>query len=226
MKLRQSLCFFLILFSVSGCIEFSPRPNAGVAGEIIGCVEMETELLCATRYPLNTEITDAEKGDYLCTIADIESVYDGDTITDAQILVSQIDLSAVERLGEVFPEIVLKADGIYVVDSIRITGIDTPEIRPSTKKSDGTPRSERSRENEKKAALAARDAVRKLIADNNLLFSISDVGHDKFGRVLAQVYAGDTNIAEYLIENGHAVRYDGGTRQELDWDTLDQGLVF
>lgn len=227
MKIQRLFCLFLILLCMSGCFN-TARPTAGVTGEIIGCIEEDTGLICAVRYSSETtqEIPPVAEGTYLCTIADVENVYDGDTITDVQILVSAADLSAVEKLGEVFPNIVLKENGIYVENSIRIAGIDTPEIRVSTKKADGTPRSDASRANEKKAAIAARDAVRQLFEDNGLLFSISEVGHDKFGRVLGVVTVGGVNVAEYLIENGHALRYDGGTREELDWDTLDEGLVF
>lgn len=228
MKIQRMFYVFMLLTCISGCFNTASRPTAGVAGEIIGCVEEDTGLICATRYPLASieEQPDVAEGTYLCRIPDVKEVYDGDTITDVQILVSAIDLSSVEQLGEVFPNIVLKENGIYTENSIRIAGIDTPEIRPSTKKADGTPRSDASRANEKKAAIAARDAVRELLEANGLLFSLSEVSHDKFGRVLGVVTVGGINVAEYLIKNGHALEYDGGTRQELDWDTLDAGLVF
>ena len=226
-SIHYLLSVFLLLTCIAGCFD-TVRPSAGVAGEIIGCVEEETGLICAVRYPLEAtqEVPPVAEGVYLCTIADVEDVYDGDTITDVHILVSAVDFSSIEQLGEVFPNIVLKENGIYVQNSIRITGIDTPEIRVSTKKADGTPRSDVSRANEKKAAIAARDAVRRLFEDNGLLFTISEVEHDKFGRVLGVVTVGDVNVAEYLIEKGHALPYDGGTKEELDWDNLDEGLVF
>ena len=120
--------------------------------------------------PLRTAL---ESGVYPCTIADIEQVYDGDTISRVRILVQRVDLSTLERLGEVFPNVVLDGDGVYVQNGIRIAKIDTPEMRPSTKKRDGTVRSEVSRENERKAARAnARDAVRTLLEGNDLAFTI------------------------------------------------------
>lgn len=57
------------------------------------------------------------------------------------------------------------------------------------------------------------------------LFSLSEVSHDKFGRVLGVVTVGGINIAEYLIDNGLALPYDGGQRKELDWEILDEGFM-
>ena len=68
--------------------------------------------------------------------------------------------------------------------------------------------------------------MRELLLANGLRFTITDVEHDKFGRVLGKVSVGDVDVGEYLIANRLALRYDGGTRQELDWDKLDQGLMW
>ena len=35
-------------------------------------------------------------------------------------------------------------------------------------------------------------------------------GFDRFGRTLAHVFAGDMNVGETLIEEGHALRYEKG----------------
>ena len=227
--MKYILLLITTLLTLSGCFETDLRPEPNTAGEIVGCVTDEGGLFCLTHYALaDTQHTPlaTDEGVYLCSIDDIEQVYDGDTITDVQILVSAVNLSTVNQLGEVFPNIVLKANGIYVENGIRIAGIDTPEMRVSTKNSDGTLRSDASRANEKKAAIAARDAVRRLLADNGMRFTIRNTEHDKFGRVLGTVYAGDVNIGEYLIENRLALEYDGGTKAEPDWDRLDQGLMW
>ena len=160
---------------------------------------------------------------YTCTIDNRDQVYDGDTISDVLIHVADIEVE--EDLGEVFPGVIVKNDGIYVRNDVRIAGVDTPEMRTSARKRDGTRRSDQSRANEKKAARLARDAVAMHLANNNLQFEISTVELDKYGRVLANVRVGTIDLGEYLINNRHAIKYDGGRKQELDWDRLDQGYV-
>ena len=68
--------------------------------------------------------------------------------------------------------------------------------------------------------------MRRLISDNGMRFSIQNVDINKYGRVLADVFVGDVDLAEYLITNRHAIRYDGGTKAEPDWNTLDEGLMW
>ena len=157
---------------------------------------------------------------YPCAIDDASHVYDGDTISRVRILILKPTLMIVSKLGEVFPNVVVTDGGIYIENGVRIAGIDTPELRPSKKHADGTPRSEKSRTNEKNAAIVARDAVRDLLSANDFRFTIADVDMDKYGRVLATVFVGDVNVGEYLIENNLAVRYDGGTKTIIDWDNL------
>ena len=224
--IKYTFIVISLLLCLAGCFDYDARPEPNAMGNILGCQVHETGHVCAVHYTPVTEQPKPETQQYQCAIADIEQVYDGDTITDVQILVAAVNLETAAELGEVFPNIVLKQDGVYVQNGIRITGIDTPEIRPSTKKSDGTRRSDASRANEKKAAIAARDAVRDLLLANELRFTITDVEHDKFGRVLGKVFIGTVDVGEYLIANRLALRYDGGTRLELDWDKLDQGLMW
>jgi len=113
------------------------------------------DLYYLTRYSSDATNRSLAEGVYRCAIADASDVYEGNTISNVQILVSAVDIRLVEQLGEVFPNIVLKASGIYVENGVRITGIDTPEIRLSKRKRDGTPRSEQSCANEKETALSA-----------------------------------------------------------------------
>ena len=41
---------------------------------------------------------------------------------------------------------------------------------------------------------------------------------DKYGRVLAEVWFEGTNLSDWLIDQGLAVPYDGGTKQPPeDW---------
>ena len=111
------------------------------------------------------------------------SVYDGDTIK-------------VE--AAIWP-------GVTWAGSVRVLGVDTPELRAKCPE-------------EKTAAIAAREFVKQVTGDHVLLRGIK-LG--KFaGRVLANVQLvmvdgieTGQDLAELLIERGHARPYDGGARQ-------------
>ena len=110
------------------------------------------------------------------------SVYDGDTIS-----------------------VVFQPYDIYCKFSIRLTGIDTPEVRTKNSK-------------EKKQGLIVRDFLRKLIL--NKLVIIKCGKFDKYGRLLADVFQYDEfgkeiplSINDLLIKKKYAYAYDGGTKQ-------------
>ncbi len=85
--------------------------------------------------------------------------------------------------------------------SIRLAGIDSPEIK--------------SRVPEIKArAIRARDALNAKIFGK--MVELRNVGTEKYGRLLADVYVGDLHINRWLLENGFATEYDGGTKQIPD----------
>lgn len=89
--------------------------------------------------------------------------------------------------------------------SCRVAGIDTPEIRTKVA-------------GEKEAAYAARDRVRDLILDKWVtLHSIEKP--DKYGRLLVKIWNEEgVCINDLLIEEGHAIAYDGGTKTPWsDW---------
>ena len=217
---------YLLLIALTGCFDYEVQPPDSVVGESLGCLSQDGDLLCLTRYKgygvdaqTLSSVPVADRV-YPCAIDDASHVYDGDTISRVRILILKPTLIIVSELGEVFPNVVVTDGGIYIQNGVRIAGIDTPELRPSKKHADGTPRSEKSRANEKGAAIVARDAVRDLLSANDFRFTIADVDMDKYGRVLATVFVGDVNVGEYLIENNLAVRYDGGTKTIIDWDNL------
>ena len=94
---------------------------------------------------------------------------------------------------------------------VRMEGINTPESRTRDLE-------------EKKRGLAAKDRLVEILELNNnkCILKVSGVG--KFGRAIASVYV-DTlspasdqssmtivNVNKQLIEEGHAVAYDGGKR--------------
>ena len=152
--MKHTILILTLFIALSGCFDYEARPEPSAVGNILGCQAHEAGHVCVVHYSRIAE-TQPVPGtqQYECAIADIEQVYDGDTITDVRILVAAVNLEVAAELGEVFPNIVLKRDGVYVQNRIRITGIDTAEIRPSLTKSDGTRRSAVSRANEKKQRL-------------------------------------------------------------------------
>jgi micrococcal nuclease len=104
-------------------------------------------------------------------------VYDGDTITIASKL--PFNDSPLYRL------------------SVRLNGIDTPEIKGKT-------------EDEKIAAKQTRDAVSNLIL--NKVVTLKNIQSEKYGRTLADVYFGELHVNEWLLREKYAVKYDGGTK--------------
>lgn len=92
--------------------------------------------------------------------------------------------------------------------SCRLAGIDTPEIRTKTA-------------GEKEAAYAARDRVRDLILDTEVVVQ-SLTKPDKYGRLLVKVWTEDgTCVNDLLISEGHAITYDGGKKVPWsEWPTI------
>lgn len=87
---------------------------------------------------------------------------------------------------------------------VRLTGIDTPEMKGKSN-------------TEKDLAKKARDSLSQLILHK--IVTLRNVSTEKYGRILADVYLGDLHINTWLIEQGYAVRYDGGTKlRPADWD--------
>jgi len=161
---------------------------------------------------------------YYGTIDSINNVYDGDTIRDVAILIYPFyppTLGMSEAQLTLWPGIERRADGIYSITDIRIAGIDTPEKRPIH-----GDRTEASIQREEARAEAATDFLKQLLlenskADGTLGFVIQNPELDKYaGRIVADVICFkdgvSTSVAEALLEAGHAVVYDGGTKTH-DW---------
>lgn len=80
----------------------------------------------------------------------------------------------------------------------RISGVDTPEIR--TKDTD-----------EKAMGYKVRDVLSEKIL--NKVVKVVCGRFDKYGRLLVDIYIDGVSISEWLISNGYAYPYDGGTKQ-------------
>ena len=103
--------------------------------------------------------------------------------------------------------------GVWLKDErVRIMGIDTPESRTRDKV-------------EKKFGLASKAKLKSLLGKTGVLKTqVNKNGEDmkgKFGRILGDfsVYHGATDswrmATEILIEEGHAVAYFGGSKEEI-----------
>lgn len=87
--------------------------------------------------------------------------------------------------------------------SVRILGIDTPEIRGKCAR-------------EKILAVKARDIVRVILgtaATEGREIELRNIRRGKYFRILADVYVEDMSIAKILIYQGLARVYDGGKRK-------------
>ena len=111
------------------------------------------------------------------TPARVLSVYDGDTVK-------------VE--AAMWP-------GLTWTGSVRVEGVDTPEIRGKC-------------EGEKRKAVAARDFVRESVGGR---ITLVNVKRGKYaGRVVARIRLVDgSDLTELLIQAKHGRPYDGGRRQ-------------
>ena len=106
---------------------------------------------------------------------DVERVYDGDTITKAVI-----------HLG--FDS--------FVTDRLRLFGINTPEMRGTSKE----------------AGIISRDRFSGLVLDKTVTVETVKVGEHrdskgKYGRYLATVWIGRINVNKLLMDEGLAKRY-------------------
>ena len=86
--------------------------------------------------------------------------------------------------------------------SIRVNGIDSPEIRGKC-------------EQEKYSAKQARELVADILMDAERI-DLKNIERGKYFRIAADVFVDGESLADILIEAGMAVRYDGGTKTK-DW---------
>jgi endonuclease YncB( thermonuclease family) len=119
-------------------------------------------------------------------VGKVVDVYDGDTVKI------------------VFPLTDKEPDRLYKWNC-RLINVDTPEIRTRNLK-------------EKAFGKSVRDKLREKIL--NSLVKVRCEDFDKYGRLLAEIFTIPDNagqnqeysINEWLIENGYAKKYDGGTK--------------
>ena len=100
--------------------------------------------------------------------------------------------------------IVFREFGSYYKWNCRVTGVDTPELRTKN-------------EAEKEKGYQVRDILRDMFLDK--IVTVQTFEFDKYGRLLIDIVFQDpttkeeTKLSEWLIKNGHAYEYHGGTKQ-------------
>ena len=86
--------------------------------------------------------------------------------------------------------------------SVRLNGIDTPEMKSKN-------------ENVKLRAQKAKNALSSLVLDK--IVELKNVGYDKYGRILADIYIENIHVNNWMIAEGHAIEYDGGHKTEPEY---------
>jgi endonuclease YncB( thermonuclease family) len=100
--------------------------------------------------------------------------------------------------GDTFLARVHQRDGRDLVARVRLRGIDAPEMKASCQE-------------ELDKAQAAADALRNLLGQGGV--TISNLGPDKYGRILADVATrGTASVSAALLAGGYARSYNGGHR--------------
>ena len=87
-------------------------------------------------------------------------------------------------------------------ERIRLFGIDTPESRTRDLE-------------EKKYGLAAKDFLIKWTNAGDVTLKTQKDAEGKFGRILGELWYGDVNINQLMIDEHHAVAYHGQSKDEI-----------
>lgn len=94
---------------------------------------------------------------------------------------------------------------IGTIETVRISGINTPESRGAKCAA------------EKKKGLEAKSVLEKLLSGKPLVLVTRGEEREKYGRLLADVEVEGKSVAQELISRGLADPYSGGKRDPLRW---------
>jgi micrococcal nuclease len=90
--------------------------------------------------------------------------------------------------------------------SVRLAGIDTPEIKTKNRV-------------EHEHGVIAREELKKLAPVGSIL-TCGPAEYDKYGRVLCNLFTeSGVNLSQWMLEKKYARVYDGGKKEEWKWDT-------
>lgn len=87
--------------------------------------------------------------------------------------------------------------------NVRVSGVDTPEVRTKVTC-------------EKQKARDAKRLVQNLLKHAKRI-DLVHVSRDKYFRINADVIVDGKSLSHYLLKNGLAYSYDGGTKKKVDW---------
>mgnify|MGYP005689998255 FL=1 len=89
-------------------------------------------------------------------------------------------------------------------ERIRLRGIDTPESRTRDLE-------------EKKYGLMAKLFLQKMLSETDIILKTFKDAEGKFGRILGDLYQTNdsTSINQHLVNNHHAVIYDGQSKEQI-----------
>ena len=87
---------------------------------------------------------------------------------------------------------------------VRVRGIDTPEIRGFKTFCEAY------------LARVARDEASRFLKSGGVIH-LKRPERGKYFRIVADVRVGNRDLASYLVSKRLAVRYDGGTKSDVDW---------
>jgi endonuclease YncB( thermonuclease family) len=87
--------------------------------------------------------------------------------------------------------------------NVRVSGVDTPEVKTTNSC-------------EKKKAINAQKLVANLLSKAKRI-DLTNVQRDKYFRVIADIIIDGQSLSQYLLKNGLAYSYDGGTKKNINW---------
>ncbi len=227
-QLSQHLLLIITILSVVSLISCD---DATVFGRNIyynnnqcSLTEDETAIYLTCKTFSKIEYEDGEPV-YYGSIANIEDVYDADTINRVLILFHEYDQGPLPGDLDAWPGLQKREDGIYINTNIRIRGIDAAEVRRSS----NYPEEERDRAKER--GFASRDYLRSLVEKSAfdefpLTIEIRNPDFGSYvGRTIADVYLNINgtriSVAETLLETRYAVPYSSGDHFQWGQPELD-----
>jgi endonuclease YncB( thermonuclease family) len=111
--------------------------------------------------------------------------------------------------GDTVQVVVKRGDNWFESHRVRLTGIDAPEIHP---KKDSKTYNE-----EKEAGFASKKALEDKLAEDDNYVKIAFSKDDKYGRRLGTLFTrGGENLNEWMLSNGYAYAYDGGSKTPFE----------
>jgi micrococcal nuclease len=141
-------------------------------------------------------------------ISSIISSMENITYKETEIFIPQIRFAKVIKVYDgdtitVAAKLPFDTSPIYRF-SVRLRSIDSPEIKGES-------------EQECIQAIKSRDALHDLIFGK--IIELKNNGKEKYGRLLADIYYNDIHVNRWMVDQGYAVKYDGGKKiRGSDWD--------